>query len=355
MAGKGAKSKEKSKKKASVPVKQHNPSTPLLLFVTVTLPCLFLASVLLSSLLSPAADAFWHKHFWYRILPLPSDEYLAKNPWAALAMDMIYEAQPSEAIKTVGDQLQSDVHIRLHKNGNCCHEGTPIQLMKGSAWNDVVLTLRANLPDELKTDENIKFFTSDSELTSAKALQASLLDATTDALDIMYVEGGALFVWSTRRVGYKFYPTNVAPANPDAPIALETLSESPRVFRVSNFLSNDEMEYLKSFATKRLERSHVGIGKESFSDDRTSRTAWDTGAETSLKIQRRAFDLIRVKYQLNITDAIQIIRYLPGQTYIGHTDYFDQGYDNIDPALPGGTNRFVTIFCYLSDVPEGGK
>ena len=354
MAVKKAKNKQ-DKKNASVPLKLHNPSTPMLLFVTVTLPCLFLASVLLSSLVSPAADVFWHKYFWHRILPRPSDEYLAKKSVGCTCMDMIYEDQPSEAISGITHQLQSDIHIRLHKNGNCCHEGKPVKLLKGSTWNDVVLTFRANLPDQLKTDESIKFFTSDFEITSTKALQTSLLVGATDALDIMYVEGGALFVWSTRHVGYKFYPTNVAPANQDAPIALETLSESPRVFRVSNFLSNDEMEYLKSFASKRLERSHVGIGKESFSDDRTSRTAWDTNSETSLKIQRRAFDLIRVKYQLNITDAIQIIRYLPGQTYIGHTDYFDHGYDNLDPALPGGTNRFVTIFCYLSDVPEGGK
>ena len=234
-----------------------------------------------------------------------------------LAMDMIYEDHPSEAISGITHQLQSDIHIRLHKNGNCCHEGKPIKLLKGSVWNDVVLTFRANLPDQLKADESIKFFTSDAEITSTKALQTSLRGGATDTLDIMYVESGALFVWSTRHVGYKFYPTNVASADPGAPIALETLSESPRVFRVSNFLSNDEMEYLKSFATERLERSHVGIGKESFSDDRTSRTAWDTNSETSLKIQRRAFDLIRVKYQPNITDAIQIIRYLPGKHILG--------------------------------------
>ena len=168
MAVKTAKTKKQNKKNASVPLKLHNPSTPILLFVTVTLPCLFLASVLLSSLVSPAADAFWHKYFWHRILPRPSDEYLAKNPWAALAMDMIYEDHSS-----VGHQLQSDIQIRLHKNGNCCHEGTAIKLLKGSVWNDVVLTFRANLPDQLKADESIKFFTSDAEITSTKALQTS--------------------------------------------------------------------------------------------------------------------------------------------------------------------------------------
>ena len=35
-------------------------------------------------------------------------------------------------------------------------------------------------------------------------------------------------------------------------------------------------------------------------------------------------------------------------------DYFDSGYDNTDPSQMDGTNRIITIFCYLSDVEEGG-
>ena len=141
--------------------------------------------------------------FGIEYCPVQVTSTLQKNPWAALAMDMIYEDHPSEAISSVGHQLQSDIQIRLHKNGNCCHEGTAIKLLKGSVWNDVVLTFRASLPDQLKADESIKFFTSDAEITSTKALQTSLRGGATDTLDIMYVESGALFVWSTRHVGDK--------------------------------------------------------------------------------------------------------------------------------------------------------
>lgn len=51
---------------------------------------------------------------------------------------------------------------------------------------------------------------------------------------------------------------------------------------------------------------------------------------------------------------MQVIRYEQGQMYLLHTDYFKVGYANLDPSKPGGTNRIVTIFMYLSDVEAGG-
>ncbi len=349
----------------------------VVLFVFVSLPCLFLAGMLFSSLISPAADAFWHRHFWYRILPLPSKEYLQKNPWAALAMDMMYD-QPLYPVPVANNgennHLTYDITIELHKNGHCCSDGLVIQMFEGFTWKDIQETLKSNLPNHLKDDTGLKFFSDDFEITSIELLLESYHNnniimkkqntrnnikqmeeaENSSHLKIMYVRSGTLFVWSTRAVGYKFQPSNVNSADMERPIELETLSSSPRVFRVSNFLSNEEIEYLKKFANDKLQRSSVGIGKQVFHNDRTSRTAWDTSSETSLKIQQRAYDLIRVKYQQNKTDAIQIIRYLPGQTYVGHTDYFNEGYDNMDPSQPDGTNRFMTLFCYLSDVPEGG-
>merc|ERR1711871_426884 len=104
----------------------------------------------------------------------------------------------------------------------------------------------------------------------------------------------------------------------------------------------------------RLQRSHVGIGKETFHNQRTSKTAWYTNSEMSLKIQRRAFDLVRIPYMRNQADAIQVIRYEEGQLYLLHTDYFAVGYDTLDSSKPDGTNRIVTIFMYLSDVEGGG-
>jgi len=53
----------------------------------------------------------------------------------------------------------------------------------------------------------------------------------------------------------------------------------------------------------------------------------------------------------------QVLRYAPSQAYVPHTDYFgyqtspDHNWDSRD----GGTNRFATVFLYLSDVEAGGE
>ena len=64
----------------------------------------------------------------------------------------------------------------------------------------------------------------------------------------------------------------------------------------------------------------------------------------------------------DIADAMQVLRYtvdggnkIKGQWYKPHVDWFNaDGYDGNDPKIDNGTNRFATMFLYLSDVEEGG-
>ena len=65
---------------------------------------------------------------------------------------------------------------------------------------------------------------------------------------------------------------------------------------------------------------------------------------------------------------MQVIRYGPDQRYTLHEDWFSQGYENYNTSASnallarqieaegGGaaTNRYLTIFMYLSDVEAGG-
>jgi prolyl 4-hydroxylase len=171
---------------------------------------------------------------------------------------------------------------------------------------------------------------------------------------LQVVKGDNHFFWPTVRLGHKWNPKHVTSPDPERPITMETISESPRVFLIDNFLGEAEIEYLVNHAKGRLERSHVGIGKETFHNQRTSKTAWDTNSKTSRTIQRRAYDLVRQPYARNTADAIQVIKYDRGQMYLLHTDYFKVGYDTLDSSKPDGTNRIVTIFMYLSDVEAGG-
>ena len=64
-----------------------------------------------------------------------------------------------------------------------------------------------------------------------------------------------------------------------------------------------------------------------------------------------------IPYEEAMADGIQILRYELGQAYVAHHDYFPTGQSsdhNWDPRT-GGSNRWATVFLYLSDVEFGGQ
>ena len=164
----------------------------------------------------------------------------------------------------------------------------------------------------------------------------SQLSSLSNGTRLAVVKGDNHFIWPTVKIGHRWKPKHVESPIPSKPIEMETLSESPRVFLIDNFLTDAEIEYLVDHAKNRLERSHVGIGKETFHNQRTSKTAWDTGSAISLKIQHRGYDLVRMPYLKSTSDAVQVIRYEKGQMYLLHTDYFKVGYQNLDSSKPEG-------------------
>ena len=317
--------------------------------IVVGIPSFFFLVLLTSSMMSRDAEEYWNRQFWQRILPQPDPHAMQTSKWNKLAMDLMYDLP----VKTSYGSKKILVPVTVHPNGDCCDHGKTIIVDVGKGLEAIEQKIIESVVPEHVTRKGPPQLYLPSGLLTDPMQVKELYDGNLP-VHVMYVQHGALFVWPSRAVGSVFRPMSVTSPNNSQPIELETLSTSPRVFSVRNFLSEEEMDYLIGHAKEKLERSHVGIGKESFSDDRTSKTAWDTSSEISIRIQKRAFELIRVPYVVNQADAIQIIRYLPGQTYIGHTDYFEQGYNNRDPSTPDGTNRFVTLFCYLSDVAEGG-
>lgn len=179
------------------------------------------------------------------------------------------------------------------------------------------------------------------------------------------------FVWPTVAIGHKvtvpFQPSD-ARYNPgsDESIVLETISLSPRVFRLHNFVSEEETNALMNRAKMMgLERSTGGLqkqGKEGenqgeYISDRTSTNAWDTSSALAIKIKKRSFDVLRMVYVDDWSDGLQVVKYEPGQFYNSHTDWFNLDASpnwNWDPAK-NGTNRFATVFLYLNDVELGGE
>ncbi len=179
------------------------------------------------------------------------------------------------------------------------------------------------------------------------------------------------------RVGYK-RPVPGVFGGDGKQVELETLTEpstdkvssDPRVFYVHNFLSPEEAEGFIRFSTAeenpyKMAPSTGGThkawnqgGADARLTTRTSENAFDITTPDSFSVKKRAFRLLRMgDYRENMADGIQILRYQLGQAYVAHHDYFNvnQSDDHLWDPSKGGSNRFATIFLYLSDVEVGGE
>lgn len=126
-------------------------------------------------------------------------------------------------------------------------------------------------------------------------------------------------------------------------VILETLSDSPRVFFVENFFTDEEAEQIirnvfdEEHGVNELARSTVGHRpggggggggggqqrKPKHSNVRTSENAFDSHSEVAIRIKQRAFRLLRIPtWDPSMSDGLQVLRYQLGQAYIPHNDYF---------------------------------
>ena len=170
--------------------------------------------------------------------------------------------------------------------------------------------------------------------------------------DVYVVPQGLHFMWPTHAVGNEQHARGVSGRN----VRLRTLSLLPRVFDVSDFASDAEIDELLTLNRDKVTRSTVGALKDkAFDAVRTSSTVFDQRSPVSLRLQRRMFELLGVEWNRNHADGLQVLRYLVGQWYKPHTDWFDKkSLENNEPHILNGTNRFATVLIYLRDCDAGG-
>jgi len=121
-----------------------------------------------------------------------------------------------------------------------------------------------------------------------------------------------------------------------------------------NFMSKEEMQAILDHNEKLVKPSEVGFSGWRDST-RTSWTAWDFHSWAAKKIQRRSFALLGLDFDGELADATQVLRYNISEWYKPHTDWFGaDAYAGHNPQVNNGTNRFATVFLYLTDVEEGG-
>jgi prolyl 4-hydroxylase len=212
----------------------------------------------------------------------------------------------------------------------------------------------------------------------------SLLTAWTEIRNndhIYVVPLGTWFIWPAVQVGHKVTLPAYVEAPGRQPVQIETISLYPRAFRIKGLVSKEEAEAVIAYNTPKLERSKiydhlggspkpevVGAPSSSLSDEerdrgiavtniRTSYNSFDSHSPAADAIIQRCYNLLRIPYNNVTADGLQLVRYSQKQAYDIHTDYFPISYkppNNFDPTR-GGSNRFATVFMYLTTVEQGGE
>mmetsp|Transcript_14449 Transcript_14449/g.22577 ORF Transcript_14449/g.22577 Transcript_14449/m.22577 type:complete len:524 (-) Transcript_14449:165-1736(-) len=191
---------------------------------------------------------------------------------------------------------------------------------------------------------------------------------------VLLMEGGQ-WVWPGVHVGYKRHVDlysimpSAKPKDVDSQTSttttaiLETLSLTPLVLSVEGFLSTAECDYIQQTATPNMRYSSVSLtdadqGKEA-SEFRTSQSTFlgSRGDSILQDIDDRTASLVRIPSSHQ--EHVQVLRYGKTEHYVAHHDYFNPIYYTQDPGTlhmirNGRRNRLATVFCYFSDVEQGG-
>jgi prolyl 4-hydroxylase len=130
-----------------------------------------------------------------------------------------------------------------------------------------------------------------------------------------------------------------------------------QIFALDNFLSDDECSYLMEAIDKIQRPSTVADPKDSnvINRHRTSQTAdlHTTNDPIINKVNYKLAELLDL--DSNLGEAIQGQKYLPGQYYKAHTDFFRYHTKEYKVYTEWMGQRTWTTMIYLNDVEEGGE
>ena len=130
-----------------------------------------------------------------------------------------------------------------------------------------------------------------------------------------------------------------------------------QIFALDNFLSDDECNHLMETIDKIQRPSTVADPKDSnvINRHRTSQTA-DLHTTTDPIITKVNYKLAELlDLDSNLGEAIQGQKYLPGQYYKAHTDFFRYHTKEYKVYTEWMGQRTWTTMIYLNDVEEGGE
>jgi prolyl 4-hydroxylase len=260
-----------------------------------------------------------------------------------------------------GELPPTPVHFSVHFNGDGTGAGEQADSSQFRGLNDMIRRscskmgeIRKMAKDNARDAARLCDPEQGAKLYNARGRRLRSLRDVSEGGRTYVVPQGVFFVWPLVKVGDVVEPEAVHSPVEGKPIRLRQLSMSPRVFTVENFMSAEEMTAILDHNRDLVKPSEVGFAGWRDST-RTSWTAWDFHSWAARKVQRRSFDLLGIDYDSELADATQVLRYNLSEWYKPHTDWFDEkAYDGHDPVVNNGTNRFATVFLYLTDVEDGG-
>ena len=171
------------------------------------------------------------------------------------------------------------------------------------------------------------------------SVESDVCTSTTTTLHVTRVPKSQHYVWPAPQTGHITNVslqdgTNVRPSHSTntshknththTQVQLEVLASSPRILYIHNFLSeseaNDLIAYAQSDANPyKMAPSTTGTEmwnhmseekrKKAVSSQRTSTNAFVLSTPTAKRLKRRAFDLLNLKYDEQMADGIQVLRY----------------------------------------------
>lgn len=135
---------------------------------------------------------------------------------------------------------------------------------------------------------------------------------------------------------------------------MKQISYAPRILEfLDPIVSDTEISEIVSTAAPKMYHSMVGE-KGEFSATRTSTNTVDAGSSIFQRLVGMVNSLLAIDSVPNLVEPMQVVRYLPGQFYMPHHDFFSNS-TKYATEVNNGSNRFATVFVYLNDVPDGGQ
>ena len=216
-------------------------------------------------------------------------------------------------------------------------------------------------------DSPEEFLRSSNVFTPAGTLvQRTVQDVRTalQACGTLYLIEGGPFVWPGVRVGYNRTLRRIArsPDDRQREVVLTTLSLMPLLFRVAPLLNSDECSSIIAQAEPKMAASSVrhaaGVVASHGRTSSQCGLAVSEANQVLSQIQTRAHRLLRVGSSHG--EPVQVLRYLEGERYDSHHDYFaGEQFGDDDTAmrrlLAGGRNRLATLLWCMEAPDAGGE